>query len=130
MKYSSRFDVKIPRNLTRSSSGVRSSSASCSTRRLNSSHDTSRLRNSSGDTSPASGGGEPGTDEPGITGPRVDAGLGGNGAVAEVPSMSSRNGQTTSGRGTQPGYRQDRDITESTPKCIRANPPGAAGRGE
>src|SRR3954454_7754033 len=124
MKYSSRFDVKIPRNLTRSSNGVRSSSASCSTRRLNSSHDTSRLRNSSGDTSPACGGGEPGTDEPGITGPMADAGLGGNGAVAEVPSMSSLDDSSSECGAPQPGYRQDRTITEPTPKWITANVPG------
>src|SRR3954463_2136101 len=114
MKYSSRFDVKIPRNLTRSSSGVRSSSASCSTRRLNSSQDTSRLRNSSGDTSPACGGGEPGTDEPGITGPTAGAGLGGNGAVAEVPSMSSQHDSNGVCGAPSRVYRQDRDVTEPT----------------
>ena len=42
MKNSSRLDEKIARNFTRSSSGVRSSSASCSTRRLNSSQLRSR----------------------------------------------------------------------------------------
>ena len=43
-KNSSRLLLKMPRNLSRSSSGVRASSASCSTRRLNSSHDSSRFR--------------------------------------------------------------------------------------
>src|SRR6478672_3134809 len=42
MKNSSRFALKMARNFTRSSSGVRSSSASCSTRRLNSSQLMSR----------------------------------------------------------------------------------------
>ena len=43
-KNSSRFWLKIARNLARSSSGTRSSSASASTRSLKSSHDSSRLR--------------------------------------------------------------------------------------
>ena len=42
-KNSSRLLLKMPRNLSRSSSGVRGSSASCSTRRLNSSQESSRL---------------------------------------------------------------------------------------
>ena len=42
-KNSSRLPAKMARNLTRSSSGLRSSRASCSTRALNSSHDSSRL---------------------------------------------------------------------------------------
>ena len=44
MKNSSRLPAKMARNLTRSSSGVVGSSASCSTRPLNSSQETSRLR--------------------------------------------------------------------------------------
>ena len=47
MKNSSRFDVKIARNLSRSSSGTRSSSASASTRRLNSSQLRSRSNQAS-----------------------------------------------------------------------------------
>ena len=43
-KNSSRLPAKIARNLTRSSSGLRASRASCSTRALNSSHDSSRFR--------------------------------------------------------------------------------------
>ena len=43
-KNSSRLPAKMARNLTRSSSGLRSSRASKSTRALNSSHDSSRLR--------------------------------------------------------------------------------------
>jgi hypothetical protein len=50
MKNSSRFDGEIARNFTRSSNGVRSSSASCSTRRLNS----SQLRSRSTETRPRS----------------------------------------------------------------------------
>ena len=42
-KNSSRLLLKMPRNLSRSSSGVRGSSASWSTRRLNSSQESSRL---------------------------------------------------------------------------------------
>src|SRR5512145_1257353 len=45
MKNSSRFELKIARNFTRSSSGTLGSWASSSTRRLNSSHDSSRLMN-------------------------------------------------------------------------------------
>src|SRR5262249_21647066 len=48
MKNSSRLALKIARNLTRSKSGVGSSSASSSTRALNSSQLNSRLMNSSG----------------------------------------------------------------------------------
>src|SRR5438132_7478488 len=44
MKNSSRFEPTIARNLTRSRSGFRSSSASASTRRLNASQVSSRLR--------------------------------------------------------------------------------------
>ncbi len=44
MKNSSRFDATIATNLSRSSSGTRSSSASLSTRRLNASQVSSRLR--------------------------------------------------------------------------------------
>ena len=43
MKNSSRFELKIDRNLTRSRRGTVGSWASSSTRRLNSSHDSSRL---------------------------------------------------------------------------------------
>src|SRR5262245_3013238 len=43
MKNSSRFELKMDRNLTRSRSGTVGSWASSSTRRLNSSHDSSRL---------------------------------------------------------------------------------------
>jgi hypothetical protein len=43
MKNSSRLLEKIARNLQRSSSGVDGSSASASTRALNSSHESSRL---------------------------------------------------------------------------------------
>ena len=43
-KNSSRLPAKMARNLTRSSSGLRSSRASCRTRALNSSQDSSRLR--------------------------------------------------------------------------------------
>src|SRR5438552_7499024 len=48
MKNSSRFALKMARNLTRSSRGTLGSCASSSTRRLNSSHDNSRLTNASG----------------------------------------------------------------------------------
>src|SRR5215470_6102713 len=48
MKNSSMFEAVMARNLTRSSSGVRSSSASCSTRSLNASQVSSRLRYHSG----------------------------------------------------------------------------------
>src|SRR5215467_1983012 len=48
MKNSSRFELKMERNFTRSSSGTLGSCASSSTRRLNSSHDNSRLTNASG----------------------------------------------------------------------------------
>src|SRR2546428_4235576 len=48
MKNSSRFELKMARNLTRSSRGTFGSCASSSTRRLNSSHDNSRLTNASG----------------------------------------------------------------------------------
>ena len=48
MKNSSRFEPTIARNLTRSRSGFRSSSASASTRRLNASQVSSRLRYSPG----------------------------------------------------------------------------------
>ena len=44
MKNSSRFDSQIAANLARSSSGTDSSSASCSTRSLNSSQESSRLK--------------------------------------------------------------------------------------
>ena len=44
MKNSSRFEEVIAQNFTRSSSGLLSSSASSSTRELNSSHDSSRLK--------------------------------------------------------------------------------------
>src|ERR1700682_332731 len=47
MKHSSRFELKMARNLTRSRSGTLGSCASSSTRRLNSSHDSSRLMNAS-----------------------------------------------------------------------------------
>ena len=47
MKNSSRFELKMARNFTRSSSGTLGSCASSSTRRLNSSHDSSRLTNAS-----------------------------------------------------------------------------------
>src|SRR5262244_18957 len=53
MKNSSRFELKMERNFTRSSSGTLGSCASSSTRRLNSSHDTSRLTNASGPMSPS-----------------------------------------------------------------------------
>ena len=43
-KNSSRFELKIARNLARSSRGSDASSASASTRALKSSHDSSRLR--------------------------------------------------------------------------------------
>src|SRR5438874_6093258 len=45
MKNSSRFELKIARNFTRSSRATLGSCASSSTRRLNSSHDSSRLTN-------------------------------------------------------------------------------------
>ena len=45
MKNSSRFELKMARNFTRSSSGTLGSCASSSTRRLNSSHDSSRFTN-------------------------------------------------------------------------------------
>src|SRR5580765_2508745 len=44
-KNSSRFELKIARNLTRSSNGIKGSSASASTRALNSSQESSRFRN-------------------------------------------------------------------------------------
>src|SRR3954464_3186942 len=44
MKNSSRFVLKIERNFTRSRSGVRGSSASCSTRALNASQLSSRFK--------------------------------------------------------------------------------------
>src|SRR5882672_3717020 len=47
MKDSSRFELKMARNFTRSRSGTLGSCASSSTRRLNSSHDSSRLMNAS-----------------------------------------------------------------------------------
>ena len=47
MKNSSRFELKMARNFTRSSRGTLGSCASSSTRRLNSSHDSSRLTNAS-----------------------------------------------------------------------------------
>src|ERR1700693_4605296 len=47
MKHSSRFELKMARNFTRSRSGTLGSCASSSTRRLNSSHDSSRLMNAS-----------------------------------------------------------------------------------
>src|SRR5262245_57048044 len=47
MKNSSRLDVKMARNLRRSSNGVRSSKACASTRRLNSSQARSRSNHSS-----------------------------------------------------------------------------------
>src|SRR5215467_1001070 len=53
MKNSSRFELKMERNFTRSSSGTLGSCASSSTRRLNSSHDSSRLTNASGPMSPS-----------------------------------------------------------------------------
>ena len=53
MKNSSRFDAKMARNRTRSSSGTVGSSASSSTRVLKCSHDTSRSRNLSGGRSGA-----------------------------------------------------------------------------
>src|SRR5215475_6307135 len=53
MKNSSRLELKIERNLTRSSKGTLGSCASSSTRRLNSSHDSSRLMNASGPISPS-----------------------------------------------------------------------------
>src|SRR5688572_4285464 len=57
MKNSSRFALKIARNFTRSSKGTVGSSASSSTRRLNSSHDSSRLTKASASisASPAEG---------------------------------------------------------------------------
>src|SRR5438034_1904553 len=45
MKDSSKFELKMARNFTRSSRGTLGSCASSSTRRLNSSHDSSRLTN-------------------------------------------------------------------------------------
>ena len=48
MKNSSRFELKIDRNLTRSNSGLVGSSASSSTRALNSSQLNSRLMKCSG----------------------------------------------------------------------------------
>src|ERR1700704_3550124 len=45
MKNSSRFELKMARNFTRSSRGTLGSCASSSTRRLKSSHDSSRLTN-------------------------------------------------------------------------------------
>src|SRR3954469_9400887 len=51
MKNSSRLLAKIARNLARSSNGIRSSSASCSTRSLKSSHDSSRFAYSSVESS-------------------------------------------------------------------------------
>src|SRR6266513_1956337 len=45
IKNSSRFELKMARNFTRSSRGTLGSCASSSTRRLNSSHDSSRLTN-------------------------------------------------------------------------------------
>ena len=45
MKNSSRFDAMIAANFARSSSGLRASAASSSTRSLNASHDSSRLKN-------------------------------------------------------------------------------------
>src|SRR5215471_14488286 len=53
MKNSSRLELKMERNLTRSSKGTLGSCASSSTRRLNSSHDSSRLMNASGPISPS-----------------------------------------------------------------------------
>ena len=53
MKNSSRFEAKIARNRTRSSSGSDGSSASSSTRVLKCSQDTSRSRNRSGSRSGA-----------------------------------------------------------------------------
>src|SRR5262252_6746266 len=53
MKNSSRFELKMERNFTRSSKGTLGSCASSSTRRLNSSHDNSRLTNASGPISPS-----------------------------------------------------------------------------
>src|SRR5215510_8013477 len=53
MKNSSRFELKMERNFTRSSRGTLGSWASSSTRRLNSSHDNSRLTNDSGPMSPS-----------------------------------------------------------------------------
>src|SRR5215467_13577888 len=53
MKNSSRFELKMERNFTRSSKGTLGSCASSSTRRLNSSHDKSRLTNASGPISPS-----------------------------------------------------------------------------
>src|SRR5579859_852298 len=47
-KNSSRFDAVMLRNLTRSSRGLLSSSASSSTRSLNFSHESSRLRKYAG----------------------------------------------------------------------------------
>src|SRR6266568_584942 len=53
MKNSSRFELKMERNFTRSSRGTFGSCASSSTRWLNSSHDKSRLTNASGPISPS-----------------------------------------------------------------------------
>src|SRR5437762_6474940 len=53
MKNSSRFELKMERNFTRSRRGTLGSCASSSTRRLNSSHDNSRLTNASGPISPS-----------------------------------------------------------------------------
>ena len=50
MKNSSRFELKMDRNFTRSRSGTVGSCASSSTRRLNSSQDSSRLTKTSGPT--------------------------------------------------------------------------------
>src|SRR5689334_646125 len=83
MKNSSRFDEKIARNFARSSSGVRSSSASCRTRRLNSSQLVSRSIHarrfsSSGETAGAVGASTmpaSGTlSGPALTAPRVEHG--------------------------------------------------------
>src|SRR5438093_1744156 len=52
MKNSSRLELKMARNFTRSSKGTLGSCASSSTRRLNSSHDSSRLTNASEFTQP------------------------------------------------------------------------------
>src|SRR5688500_13086643 len=49
MKNSSKFELKIDRNLTRSRSGFEASSASSNTRALNSSQLSSRLRKLSGE---------------------------------------------------------------------------------
>src|SRR5262249_35766211 len=54
MKNSSRFELKMARNFTRSSKGTLGSWASSSTRRLNSSHDSSRFTKASEFMSPSS----------------------------------------------------------------------------